>query len=112
MPGHGVKQSAKNVGAYVKKQVDNTIHRFDAEPGMNAFIQNQKHQDKKKQNTLLDVASFKNVRLANRYMKEAPGADDVVDWQRRTRNNELAKSLALYAAPLAVVGTGLAAYKK
>lgn len=112
MPGHGVKQSAKNVGNYMKKQVSDTIHRFDAEPGMKAFIQEAKRQSGKKPNALRDIALLKNVRLANKYMKNTQSAADVADWQRRTRNNELAKSLALYAAPVAVTGASVAAYKK
>ena len=112
MPGHGIKQSAKNASNYVTRQIDDTIHRFDAEPGMKAFILRETKNGKSKSNALKDIASLKRVRLANRYIKNHLGSGDTADWQRRTRNNELAKSVALYAAPVAVAGAGLAAYKK
>ena len=112
MPGHGIKQSAKNVQDYVKNQVYDTVHRFDAEPELKKAFRKGRRGDSVA-DRLIDTASFKNTRIANDFIrKNKVTANDVADWRRKTRNNELAKSVALYATPVALTGIGLAAYKK
>ena len=99
----------KTVRGNIKEMIDEVAARFAASPESKKVMQNAS-----KGNRLKDILSGSRVSAMNKHIKalsEKASPADILD-ARKTRNNELAKTIAAYSLPIAGVSSiGVGAYK-